>query len=353
MGSLASSVAGGPRGRRPAPSRPLLVLWLEDLQLPEQHDPWELRQLMRRYRTLMSLDVAKTRQGGTGKALEVFNCYGERYCLKAMRPVGGMGLSARELANVRAGQQTAFEDEYRCHRAVNGTPGFPRLRCRGTYAGGPVILMDWIEGVSLATLMRQGTRQQATLSARDCAAVGAAIARSLALADERDASFAHRDISPKNVLLRTDRRTLGQQLASHEFDTCLLDFGSGVCASVHEGAVAGNRVWRNATLEYAPPEMLSHEGDEVVRARLSEKVDVYELCGVLYELYCGHTPFRLAARKVGSAFRFKSYFEAADPGLQSPEDRPLVDLLLSGLRADPSARPTVGQLLSRLQELRG
>lgn len=122
---------------------------------------------------------------------------------------------------------------------------------------------------------------------------------------------------------------------------------------MREGADPENHVWRNATLEYAPPEMLSHEGESIVHARLSQKVDVYELCSVLYELYCGQTPFQLASRKVGSTFRFKSYFEPTPltPRSSQEEDKDLVHVLLAGLQADPDARPTIEGLLGQLEQI--
>lgn len=356
---------------RPRPSAPtgqgaadldgLGVLWIEDFEPAEELDSLEWRLAAGRCRTLTLSRGDGSGRGGNATIREVRNCYGERLCLKWLLPLSRMEASGPELRREEAGRLRSFEEEYLCQRAVSGLPGFPRLMCRGTVRGCPVILMEWVEGVTLAELL-QGTSGGARkpMGGLDCASIGAALALSLMSARERDPAFVHRDITPRNVIVRTDGTPLPAQLQGHAYDTCLIDFGSSLCsqASDEGQAVPSNgarvRVWRNATPEYAPPEMLTHSEAGIVPDRLLSSVDVYELCSVLYELYCGHTTHGLAGNsQIGSAWRYKSYFAPGQITPREPADSELVRLLLAGLVTSPRARIPLAKLADGLLDFCG
>lgn len=103
-------------------------------------------------------------------------------------------------------------------------------------------------------------------------------------------------------------------------------------------------VWRNATPEFAPPEMLQPRAQQTLQQRCSAAIDVYELCGVLYLMYAGHTPYRVAERGGAVAAEIKA--EPA-PALEArdPVDAPLLDAIMAGLAPAAEKRPRAAELL--------
>lgn len=316
---------------------PLRVVTLDDVELAWSCTGMAQEDALRRCRTLLSLEPHLTSQGGQGKAIEVFDCLGTRLCLKALLPLNA---AERERPNVRqamAGKLLAFDGEWRCHLVVNGLAGFPALLCRGAYAGGPVILMEWVDGVPLSRFMTQNM-----FAAVDCASLGASVALSLAEARHRDPLFVHRDVSPRNIMLRQDRLGLGQQMAAHLFDPCVIDFGSSVCGGVRDGDASGGlRVWRNATPAYAPPEMLGHQDGGQASERMSGAVDVYELCSVIAEMWSRSRPFSSDTQSLEAWREVKLTKEPHVLNGTNAAERRLSSLLRQGLSPDPAARPTI------------
>jgi eukaryotic-like serine/threonine-protein kinase len=126
------------------------------------------------------------------------------------------------------------------------------------------LVMELVEGPSLAVLLRDGPLPPGT-----AAAVGSRVAAALGAAHE--AGIVHRDVKPANVLLSADGRIK------------LADFG--IARVLGE---ASARLTRAGTLlgtaRYLAPEQL---GDDPVDAR----ADVYALGLVLYEALTGQQPF--------------------------------------------------------------
>ena len=333
-----------------------LIVRLDNVELAEEKSGRARSDALRRVRTLLLIDPSKTRHGGGGRAIEVFTCSGERLCLKCMLPLGRVRtrVSGDRVRQLVEGREAAFQSEYLCHRVVSGIRGFPRLLCRGSYAGGPVMLMEWVEGVSLYDVRNLWpSRARSGFPMGTCASLGASIASSLQLARKRDAAFVHRDISSKNVILRTRNSSVSSQLSTSKFDICLIDFGSSVCSSVREEEGAGRpRVWRSATPEYAPPEMLTHEIPRLREARLLESVDAYELCSLLYELYCGRLPYEFAGRNVSEVFRLKANYLPKRLVPQEPADEAFCETVMAGLRPKPFERPSLEELSQELERCR-
>ena len=338
--------------------RPLIAC-LDDVELAAEVSGIARSDALRRARTLLVIDTDKTRHGGGGRAIEAFNCFGQRLCLKCMPPLGRIRTraSGERVRQLVEGREDAFEAEYLCHRAVSGIPGVPTLLCRGSYAGGPVMLMEWVEGVSLYDARGLWPAMAAAgYPMSVCAALGSRIAGLLLEARSRDALFVHRDISSKNVILRTRRLPAATQLSTGDFDVCLIDFGSSVCSDVREGVQDCGprlRVWRGATPEYAPPEMLTHSIPQLLGARLMEGVDVYELCGLLYELYAGRLPYAVAGRAIEETFRLKAEYVPPRLVTREPWDQPFCDIVMAGLRPKPFERPSLGEVAQVLAACAG
>ena len=131
--------------------------------------------------------------------------------------------------------------------------------------------------------------------------------------------FVHRDISPSNVLIRTSHLSVAEQAEEGAFNLCLIDFGSSVQLDPAGGPgyTMRHAVLRRATPDYAPPEMLTDDLQNLAELRKSEKIDVYAASSVLFELVCGVPPFALEGRMGESLNHIKMDGAAPPPG-----DRP-------------------------------
>ena len=321
------------------------IITLESLMVPGSLGPFGKAQAARRLATLLAIGTEDNRQGGTGKATKVFNCFGEPLCLKSISRISRMDKSEQELRQAFYARAVAFKGEYACQAMLHGIPGIAQSRGYGTYAGGPVMLMEWVQGVPLRKALVPGDTDVPA-----CAAIGAQVAATLLAARVRDSRFVHRDLSGHNILLLTDKTPPGVQAMSRRFETCLIDFGSTLCSSVTEGKSSSTKpnVWRNATPEYAPPEMLTHSDVRLLPLRDSEKVDVYELCSVLWELRFGTTPYMLTTVRPKSYCLHKLENEPMLPRGSVRSDDTFYDLLLTGLAPDQNLRPTLGGLWEAL-----
>ena len=326
-------------------SKKVQLISLESLMVPRSLGPFGKAQAARRLATLLAIGTEDNKQGGTGKATKVFNCFGEPLCLKSIARISRMDKSERELQQAFYARAVAFRGEYSCQAMLQGIPGIAQPCGYGTYAGGPIILMEWVRGMPLRKVLQLGKTDVPA-----CAAMGAQVAATLLAARVRDPDFVHRDISGRNILVLTDKTPLDVQTRSRRFETCLIDFGSALCGSVTEGESRsdGSAIWRNATPEYAPPEMLTHSDARLLPRRGSEKVDVYELCSVLWELYFGSTPYMLTKARPKNYCRHKLENEPIQSRRPRHADDDFRDLLLAGLASDQGSRPTLGALWEAL-----
>ncbi|MGA0555296.1 serine/threonine-protein kinase [Larkinella sp. VNQ87] len=188
----------------------------------------------------------------------------------------------------------------------------------------PFIVMEWIEGGSLRTLLT--TQQQLDTSAT--IRLGLQMAEAFKAIHPR--GIIHRDIKPENILYRL--------LPSGEYHFLLTDFG---VARLREQSqtMTGQSLM---TYEYASPEQFDNpRGVDVA-------TDYYSLGVVLYECIAGRVPFSLAD-SAGIA-SFMSQVMKTDPPTLLPPEQPLppsLEALISWLLTkDPAQR------LSEVNELR-
>jgi serine/threonine-protein kinase len=134
----------------------------------------------------------------------------------------------------------------------------------GEESGTYFIVMELIEGTSLADLLRDSR----TLSPAKSAQVCAQVASALSYAHRQ--GVVHRDVKPGNILLTTD----GQVKVT--------DFGIAQAISTEDNLTVAGSVMGTAT--YFSPEQA--EG-----ALVDGRSDVYSLGVVLYELLAGRPPF--------------------------------------------------------------
>jgi eukaryotic-like serine/threonine-protein kinase len=173
--------------------------------------------------------------------------------LKVALPSGGMDAATRARAAREARVLAALED-----------PRVVRVLDAGEEAGLPYLVMELIEGTSLAERMRAGP-----LDPAEAARIGAAVAGGLAAVHAR--GLVHRDVKPDNVLLLEDG---GVRLV--DFGIARPDGLGAETTATAPGIVVG-------TPGYIPPEVFQG-------ARPDARGDVYALGVTLHRALAGSAP---------------------------------------------------------------
>lgn len=292
----------------------------------------ELPAYLRRF-TMLFADDATMRRGGIGRVTRAVNAQGEAVALKQLI------LPTRDEFDDDVAHEAlvtkfkaAFREEYECHRALSGLKGFPRLYGWGEVDGVPAIVMEWVEGETLARLRpRFAVDNAGRLSPLVAARLGRDLFDLLCRMSLVGEGFVHRDISPANIMVRTARLPLDRQLAEGTFDLCLIDFGSSL-ALEPASAVAGTggresfteryATLRRATVAYAPPEMLTDDIVDLRVLRMSPAIDVYAAASTVYELIAGVAPYEVAPSTSGTSGSRKKTRDIASPYRLKMDTRP-------------------------------
>lgn len=280
-------------GQGSAPrSRLLRVSGFEPAYLPD--DPSAKAELRRRYSVLFA-DESTRRRGGLGSVCLVTNAYGEKLALKSLLPQGAPNGTPGPAVDDAC--LAAFRAEYDAQRSLAGLPCVPSPCGWGMVEGLPVILMEWVEGVTLGAARAElAIDDEGRVSPLVAAALGRDLFSALADLSAEDVPVVHRDVSPANVMVRTNQRTVAQQADDGAFDLCLIDFGSAVAPVCAADARAGSltqagALVRWATPDFAPPEMLTDDVPGVADLRGSAAIDVYAAASVVFDLACARPPF--------------------------------------------------------------
>ena len=136
----------------------------------------------------------------------------------------------------------------------------------GSAEGTYYIVMEYIEGNSLAELLRSG----GPLAPDRAAGIAMDMAEALGFAHSN--GVIHRDVKPGNVLLSPDG-----QVKVTDFGIAIVAFGGAESNLTQTGAVMG-------TATYFSPEQAQGKP-------LDHRSDLYSLGIVLYEMLCGRPPF--------------------------------------------------------------
>lgn len=297
-----------------------------------------------RRRFSMFLVQSEAGQGGTGVVQRATNTAGEIFAIKRLHVSDTMD------ERIAAGMRAVLFEEYRNQLTVSHLKGFPRVYGYGTSNGEPLIVMEWVEGSTLKHITPQLPHEDGGVRGDAVAAIGVAVLSILNNVRHLDTGVAHRDISPRNIMVATSERSLQDQLATLDFDIRLIDFGSSTALNpIDPTFTVRADVWRGGTPEYAPPEMLTHDIAGIETRRLSPTVDIYALSSVLYELYCGHTPFNLQALGTASPYRVKTETAFEVPQARTAADEALISIIVAGLAVDQERRPSVEQMLDLLR----
>lgn len=333
---------------------PTQVIRCKELTVSGSLDMEQRMRAARRLRVLLAADGSDNAQGGTGKASKFHNCRGDLVCVKSMAPVRGV-MEESERRRQTMVRRSALEDEFFCQNELAGVRGIPRAYGLGTFGETRILMMEWVGGVGLRSLFLDRAGRVRQQDAACCVAVGIAVAGILLCARERSGRFAHRDISGSNIMVRHDRTPISEQLSSGIIDACLIDFGSSVTDEVMRRRRAREategHTWHNATPEYAAPEMLTNADPSGRAQRYGQGVDTYALGSVLFELYCGHTPYRLRERAHINAYEYKMGNAYEMPRPRWPSDAVLLDVFADTLLLDAHLRPSLAELHERLMRI--
>jgi serine/threonine protein kinase len=145
-----------------------------------------------------------------------------------------------------------------------------------TEDGRPYIVMELVNGRNLRTLIDK----EGALPARRTLSLALQVARALAAAHKL--GITHRDIKPDNILVTQDEQ--GNEVAK------VLDFG---IARVKEGAftMAAYTATRKGMVVGTPQYMSPEQARGKVGADIDNRVDIYSLGVVIYEMITGKLPF--------------------------------------------------------------
>ncbi len=177
-------------------------------------------------------------------------------------------------------------------------PGIVRVHDFGQAGELFFLVMEYVDGVSLRELMRQGQ-----LSAREVLAFIPQLCDALQYA--HDLRVVHRDIKPENLLVDQDGRVR------------IADFGLAKLLGAETddgGLTASEQVF--GTPHYMSPEQLRASGT------VDHRADIYSLGVVLYEMLTGSLPL--------------GHF--AKPSERTPANRGFDDVVLKSLAAEPEQR---------------
>lgn len=173
-----------------------------------------------------------------------------------------------------AADARALERFHREARAASalGHPNICTVYDIGEHEGRPFIVMELIEGQTIAEVLRGGP-----MAIEEAAEISRQIAEALAEAHER--SIIHRDLKPANVMVTAKGRVkvldfgLAKWVRPVEADASTKDSLSQTRA----GAIMG-------TIPYMAPEQLRGEPADA-------RTDLYALGAILYEMATGERPF--------------------------------------------------------------
>ena len=195
------------------------------------------------------------------------------------------------------------------------------------------MVMDYVEGGTLADYIRSTSRQNVFPSAHDIVSIFTAISLGLDYAHQK--GMIHRDIKPANILVdkhNVIKRPMGEPI--------LTDFGIAKLRGTTTGSVTSAML--GTPLYISPEQAHGQPGDE--------RTDLYSLGIIMYEMLTGITPFR---GENPIAIMMQHLHEMpTPPNLINPNIPPaLAEVVLKSIAKDTEARfPTASAMTIALAQ---
>ena len=191
---------------------------------------------------------------------------------------------------------------------------------------GPALLMEPIDGCSLAVLL-----ENTTLSEYEAVGIATQMLRGLEVAHE--AGIHHRDLKPSNVLLAADE---------YETNAKLTDFGIYNIIMAHGRDGTDRTGVTFGTPAYMAPEQLTNTEENYVAT------DLYSVGAILYHMLCGRPPYD--GKNLMQIVKQRASGVYPDPkSINDSISDGMVTLLDDLLSTDPGNRPVdAREVLRRL-----
>jgi serine/threonine-protein kinase len=284
----------------------------------------------------------KLTAGGSIAALEPGQTLGNRYDIKTVLGVGGMGVvykaTDRELGETvaiktlkpdmiasDANALARFKSEIRLARRISHR-NVVRTHDLGETNGMYYITMEYVEGKSLKDLIKERGR----LPASAVVPIAKQLCRALEVA--HDEGVIHRDIKPQNMVVEANG-----VLKVMDFGIARLASRPADSGQTQQGMVVG-------TPEYMAPEQLT--GDE-----LDARADLYATGVVLYECLHGRVPLT-APTPIALIAKVLEEQPASLISLHPEVPKGLSDLVMWTLAKDRDQRPrSAAELHARLDAI--
>ncbi len=275
-------------------------------------------------------------RGGMGAVYEaVHEAIGQRIAIKVLKT---------ELSSDSRHVQRFFDEA----RAVNIVrhPGLIKVYDFGHLPDGTAyITMEFLEGESLQERLSRFQKQNQRMDLVDVLRIARQIGSALEAVHEK--GIAHRDLKPANLFLVPDSESPSGERAK------ILDFGiAKFYDSTKQGDPSGGGQAHLLTTvgkllgtpAYMSPEQCS--GAEHVDA----SIDVYALGVILYQMLAGRLPFEATL----AVLIMTKHITEPPPPLSPAElslPPPLCDLVHEMLAKDRKQRPSIAQVVVRLEQL--
>ncbi|HJV04377.1 MAG TPA: protein kinase [Actinomycetota bacterium] len=232
-------------------------------------------------------------------------------------------LLSRHLLDDRRAE-ARFQREARAAAGLSH-PGIVTVFDVGTDGDTPFIVMELVEGTTLAAMLREG----GALPESEALDLGSRLADALAVAHQH--GVVHRDVTPGNIIVRSDGAVK------------IMDFG---IARAIEASQLTDRSVVVGTAAYMAPEQA--RGDAV-----DPRSDVYGLGAVLYHMVTGRPPF-VADTAVALAYKHVSETPPPPSDLNPDVSRPAEAEILRALAKAPEDRhPSAEALAEGLRAVLG
>ena len=268
-------------------------------------------------------------QLGRGGMADVFVC--------RLQGIGGFDKEVvlKRIIPERAGDPhfvKMFLDEARLVANLNH-PNIVQVFEIGEQDGVPFMAMEYVRGITLGMIIREGHRKQ-KLHYGHAAKMVAGICDALDHAhnatgpDGEPMGLVHRDVTPGNIIV------------SREGTPKLLDFGvaraKGRLAQTEAGTIKGK-------LRYMAPEQIS-------QGPLDQRADIFSLGVCLFELTTGHHPFGSRANSEVATLKNIVHGMMTKPSELVPDYPPALEwIVMSALEQDVNKRcPTAAEMRERL-----